>query len=139
MHNSPPGIVEKEDRIPIFKKIPEPISRKAWQSKLKEKDASMASQDSWYVTLPLPLPLELTRETSAICLEPVNEKDNIRPLPCNHIFHLPCFDQWFWKTDQPNRCPLCRAIFVEAKFPELPEQSHVAPGRGDSMDGSDMN
>jgi len=114
--NSPPRIVEKKDRISIFKNISEPISRKVWQSKLEEKDSSMASQDS-----------------CAICLEPVDESDNIRPLPCNHIFHLPCFDQWFWKTDQPNRCPLCRAVFVEAKFPEVPEQSHVAPGRGDSM------
>jgi hypothetical protein len=47
MPNSPPLIVEKEDRIPIFKSISEPISRKAWQSKLEEKDSSMASQDSW--------------------------------------------------------------------------------------------
>jgi len=120
--NSPPSIVEKNDRIPIFKNISEPVSRKAWQSKLREKDASMASQDS-----------------CAICLEPVNEKDDIRPLPCNHIFHLPCFDQWFWRTDQPNKCPLCRAVFVEAKFPELPEQSHIASRLEDSIGGSSMN
>jgi hypothetical protein len=45
--NSPPHIVEKKDRIPILKNISEPISRKAWQLKLEEKDSSMASQDSW--------------------------------------------------------------------------------------------
>jgi hypothetical protein len=47
MPSSQPHIAEKKDRMPIFKNISEPISRKAWQSKFEEKDSSMASQDSW--------------------------------------------------------------------------------------------
>lgn len=50
---------------------------------------------------------------SAICLDAVKKSDNIRPLPCNHVFHQQCFDNWFWQAEWAKNCPLCRAALLE--------------------------
>jgi hypothetical protein len=63
---------------------------------------------------------------STLCLESADEGDDTRPLPCNHIFHLVCFDEWVWKTDQPSKCPLRRTDFIDlTQFPRAPEVSHI--------------
>ncbi|KAL8033356.1 hypothetical protein ABFS82_13G156300 [Erythranthe guttata] len=40
-----------------------------------------------------------------ICLAKYREKEEIRELPCNHIFHLNCVDQWLKIL---SCCPLCK-------------------------------
>jgi hypothetical protein len=40
----------------------------------------------------------------AVCLEDFEENDEMRQLPCRHLFHRPCIDKWL----QRNKvCPLC--------------------------------
>ncbi len=42
----------------------------------------------------------------SICLGDYEEGEDIRLLPCGHMFHVPCIDAWL----QINRiCPLCKA------------------------------
>ncbi|XP_047342706.1 E3 ubiquitin-protein ligase At1g63170-like [Impatiens glandulifera] len=40
-----------------------------------------------------------------ICLAKYNDNEEIRQLPCSHIFHLKCVDQWLRIT---SSCPLCK-------------------------------
>ncbi|CAA0832477.1 RING/U-box superfamily protein [Striga hermonthica] len=40
-----------------------------------------------------------------ICLAKYSEKEEIRQLPCNHIFHLNCVDHWLRII---SCCPLCK-------------------------------
>ncbi|XP_031101023.1 E3 ubiquitin-protein ligase At4g11680-like isoform X2 [Ipomoea triloba] len=40
-----------------------------------------------------------------ICLASYSEKEEIRQLPCSHIFHLKCVDQWLRII---SSCPLCK-------------------------------
>lgn len=40
-----------------------------------------------------------------ICLSKYAEKEEIRQLPCSHIFHLKCVDQWLGII---SSCPLCK-------------------------------
>lgn len=40
-----------------------------------------------------------------ICLAKYREKEEIRQLPCSHIFHLDCVDQWLMII---SCCPLCK-------------------------------
>merc|ERR1719419_1335386 len=40
-----------------------------------------------------------------ICLEDFKEGDNIRRLPCLHIFHRDEIDQWLQRN---HKCPICR-------------------------------
>ncbi|PIA35195.1 hypothetical protein AQUCO_03600094v1 [Aquilegia coerulea] len=45
-------------------------------------------------------------ESCSVCLSRLREGDEIRTLPCFHVFHRMCVDHWlnlFRKT-----CPLCR-------------------------------
>jgi hypothetical protein len=52
----------------------------------------------------LTLPLESNLECS-ICLIEFNENDHCRQLPCDHIFHSQCIDQWFTVSVV---CPMCK-------------------------------
>lgn len=56
--------------------------------------------------------LELGKSTAknenpecCICLSKYVEKEEIRQLPCSHIFHLKCVDQWLRII---SCCPLCK-------------------------------
>ncbi|MFA6527566.1 MAG: RING finger domain-containing protein [Candidatus Babeliales bacterium] len=61
----------------------------------------------------------------AICYGTSSDED-ARILPCNHVFHLDCLDQWFNKQGalyrdydhgdrkmQAHTCPVCRAPFTQ--------------------------
>jgi len=112
-------INDTEDQLkqPSTDCIHTPMSREAWQSTLKKKDSSVPQ----YV---------LEQDSCAICLEPVQDQDDIRPLPCNHFFHAQCFDRWFWQAEQTNRCPLCRTIFPDPPgCPKKPVELHLRPQR----------
>ncbi|XP_033105950.1 E3 ubiquitin-protein ligase arkadia-B-like isoform X2 [Anneissia japonica] len=44
-------------------------------------------------------------EKCAICLSYYEEKEGVRRLPCMHLFHIDCVDQWLMSN---KRCPICR-------------------------------
>ncbi|KAI5930784.1 E3 ubiquitin-protein ligase RNF165, partial [Manis javanica] len=56
---------------------------------------------------------EATDEQCTICLCTLEEGEDVRRLPCMHIFHQVCIDQWLATT---TRCPLCRGD-IEAQLP----------------------
>lgn len=55
----------------------------------------------------------------AICQEPFNDGQTIRPLreiiQCEHAFHQTCIDQWFTRN---VRCPVCRFDIREHETPD---------------------
>jgi len=44
-------------------------------------------------------------EKCTVCLCEYEDKEEVRRLPCMHLFHLPCIDQWLSTN---KRCPICR-------------------------------
>jgi hypothetical protein len=40
-----------------------------------------------------------------ICLAKYKDKEELRQLPCTHVFHLKCVDHWLRIT---SCCPLCK-------------------------------
>lgn len=44
-------------------------------------------------------------EKCTICLCEYDQYDNVRRLPCMHLFHIECVDKWL---TQSKRCPICR-------------------------------
>ena len=44
-------------------------------------------------------------EKCTICLSEYNANDEVRRLPCMHLFHIDCVDRWL---QQNKRCPMCR-------------------------------
>eukprot|EP00927_Polykrikos_kofoidii_P039032 TRINITY_DN33471_c0_g1_i1.p1 TRINITY_DN33471_c0_g1~~TRINITY_DN33471_c0_g1_i1.p1 ORF type:complete len:546 (-),score=75.10 TRINITY_DN33471_c0_g1_i1:120-1553(-) len=48
-------------------------------------------------------------EECSLCLEPFQNDDLLRVLPCSHHFHKTCIDTWFAaRRLRPRPCPLCR-------------------------------
>jgi len=46
--------------------------------------------------------------TCCICLEPLTAGECVRRLPCRHIFHAACIDEWL--TTSSDICPECNQI-----------------------------
>ena len=45
------------------------------------------------------------------CILEFEEEEDVRRLPCMHLFHVPCVDQWLGLN---KRCPICR-VDIEAQ------------------------
>ena len=50
-------------------------------------------------------------EKCTICLSDFGEEEDVRRLPCMHLFHIECVDQWLPTN---KRCPICR-VDIEHK------------------------
>ncbi|KAK2920207.1 E3 ubiquitin-protein ligase Arkadia isoform X1 [Channa argus] len=55
---------------------------------------------------------EDTEEKCTICLSVLEEGEDVRRLPCMHLFHQLCVDQWLLTN---KKCPICR-VDIEAQL-----------------------
>ncbi len=63
-------------------------------------------------------------DTCAICIDTLEDDDDVRGLTCGHAFHAVCLDPWL--TSRRACCPLCKADYYTPKpRPPVPE-----PGDG---------
>lgn len=71
-------------------------------------------------------------DTCAICLDTIEDEDDIRGLTCGHAFHASCVDPWL--TSRRACCPLCKADYYipkpRAETSELPASSERQGRRG---------
>eukprot|EP00183_Erythrolobus_madagascarensis_P005463 CAMPEP_0185856872 /NCGR_PEP_ID=MMETSP1354-20130828/29218_1 /TAXON_ID=708628 /ORGANISM="Erythrolobus madagascarensis, Strain CCMP3276" /LENGTH=204 /DNA_ID=CAMNT_0028559133 /DNA_START=249 /DNA_END=863 /DNA_ORIENTATION=+ len=56
-----------------------------------------------------------TGDTCAVCLEPFENSTLTRALPCHHVYHSSCIEQWL---SRHVNCPLCNLNLLEARVPE---------------------
>ncbi|XP_022254307.1 E3 ubiquitin-protein ligase arkadia-B-like [Limulus polyphemus] len=54
-------------------------------------------------------------EKCTICLCELEDDENVRRLPCMHLFHIDCVDQWLITN---KRCPICR-VDIEEQLKEF--------------------
>lgn len=52
-------------------------------------------------------------DTCAICIDTIEDDDEIRGLTCGHAFHAGCLDPWL--TSRRACCPLCKADYYVSK------------------------
>ncbi|KAK5663775.1 hypothetical protein OQA88_4206 [Cercophora sp. LCS_1] len=63
-------------------------------------------------------------DTCAICIDTLEDDDDVRGLTCGHAFHAVCLDPWL--TSRRACCPLCKADYY------TPKPRPLAPEPGDS-------
>ncbi|KAF9875888.1 ring-8 protein [Colletotrichum karsti] len=83
--------------------------------------------DDEHINAALPPELMATSgDTCAICIDTLEDDDDIRGLTCGHAFHAVCVDPWL--TSRRACCPLCKADYYTPKPRPAPEGEGNANG-----------
>lgn len=53
---------------------------------------------------------ENTWTTCIVCLSDFKDGEQCRMLPCDHVFHVACIDEWLVRSP---KCPICKDLAVE--------------------------
>jgi hypothetical protein len=78
----------------------------------KAEDEEEEEEDHIHDALPPEL-LTTPGDSCAICIDTIEEDDDIRGLTCGHAFHASCLDPWL--TSRRACCPLCKADYYVPK------------------------
>ncbi|KAI1761653.1 hypothetical protein GGR53DRAFT_17525 [Hypoxylon sp. FL1150] len=81
-------------------------------------------EDDEHINAALPPELIGTQgDTCAICIDTLEDNDDVRGLTCGHAFHAVCIDPWL--TNRRASCPLCKADYYTPKPRPPPTDSDV--------------
>ncbi|KAI8623734.1 hypothetical protein F5Y19DRAFT_481323 [Xylariaceae sp. FL1651] len=62
-------------------------------------------------------------DTCAICIDTLEDDDDVRGLTCGHAFHAVCLDPWL--TNRRACCPLCKADYYTPKVRPQPAEGET--------------
>lgn len=93
-------------------------------SKTRDSQDDEDDDEDEHINAALPPELMGTSgDTCAICIDSLEDDDDVRGLTCGHAFHAVCVDPWL--TSRRACCPLCKADYYVPK-------PRPAPGEGDA-------
>ncbi|KAL7791366.1 hypothetical protein V8C37DRAFT_382888 [Trichoderma ceciliae] len=99
----------------------------------EEEDEEEDDDDDEHITAALPPELLNTcGDTCAICIDTLEDDDDVRGLTCGHAFHAVCVDPWL--TSRRACCPLCKADYYVPKPRPNPEGDAAAAGNSANLD-----
>jgi hypothetical protein len=93
-------------------------------SPASDEDHSEDEDDQIHDAIP-PEALESSGDTCAICIDTLEDDDDVRGLTCGHAFHAVCLDPWL--TSRRACCPLCKADYYTPK-PRQPQPEGAEGG-----------
>lgn len=99
----------------------------------EEEDEDDDEDDDEHITAAVPPELLNTSgDTCAICIDTLEDDDDVRGLTCGHTFHAVCVDPWL--TSRRACCPLCKADYYIPKPRPNPEGDAAAAGNNANLD-----
>ncbi|KAL7939606.1 hypothetical protein V8C35DRAFT_326548 [Trichoderma chlorosporum] len=99
----------------------------------EEEEDEEDEEDDEHITAALPPELLHTSgDTCAICIDTLEDDDDVRGLTCGHTFHAVCVDPWL--TSRRACCPLCKADYYIPKPRPNPEGDAAASGNTANLD-----
>ncbi|KAJ4345262.1 uncharacterized protein N0V89_011392 [Didymosphaeria variabile] len=103
-------------------------------SQAHEHDGDDSDDDDPIRTAAAPELLAEPGDTCAICLDSLEDLDDVRGLTCGHAFHASCVDPWL--TSRRACCPLCKAdYYVPKPRPEGETLEQTSSGRRSNATG----
>lgn len=93
----------------------------------KQAEDDMDDDDQIQTAVPAEM-LQNPGDACAICLDTLEDDDDVRGLTCGHAFHASCLDPWL--TSRRACCPLCKADYYVPKPRAEGEAAVVADGTG---------
>ncbi|KAJ4352859.1 hypothetical protein N0V95_003906 [Ascochyta clinopodiicola] len=99
---------------------------------VRREDDESDDEDDPIRTATAPELLAEPGDTCAICLDTLEDDDDVRGLTCGHAFHASCVDPWL--TSRRACCPLCKAdYYVPKPRPEDEAADQAGAGRRPGM------
>lgn len=99
-----------------------------------DPDGDESDDDDPIRTATAPEMLAEPGDTCAICLDTLEDADDVRGLTCGHAFHASCVDPWL--TSRRACCPLCKAdYYVPKPRPEGENAEQTTSGRRSNTAG----
>ena len=93
-----------------------------------DHDGEESDDDDPIRTAAAPELLSEPGDTCAICLDTLEDDEDVRGLTCGHAFHASCVDPWL--TSRRACCPLCKAdYYVPKPRPEGETAEQSSSGR----------
>ncbi|KAG5983826.1 hypothetical protein E4U55_007060 [Claviceps digitariae] len=81
---------------------------------LRQTSSEEEEDDDEHIDAALPPDcLATPGDTCAICIDTLEDDDDVRGLTCGHAFHAVCLDPWL--TSRRACCPLCKADYYTPK------------------------
>lgn len=122
VEDAAPPATEHQD----FANAPESESQTLPLNKIRDSQDDEDEEDDEHINAALaPELMGTSGDTCAICIDTLEDDDDVRGLTCGHAFHAVCVDPWL--TSRRACCPLCKADYYTPKPRAVAENADGTP------------